>query len=127
VERCAIFVPSAIPARGNPSRTGMATLARSLPERRASESARRPLLRTPIAEYVPTRLVAGRMALIGPMTGSGFHYALLDVLSLRQVLAGTDRERVAQRLIRFEQARLADDRQLALYGQRWSRDYLASL
>jgi 2-polyprenyl-6-methoxyphenol hydroxylase-like FAD-dependent oxidoreductase len=66
---------------------------------------------TPIAEYVPTRLVAGRMALIGdaahvssPMTGSGFHYALLDVLSLRQVLAGTDRERVAQRLIRFVMA-----------------------
>jgi 2-polyprenyl-6-methoxyphenol hydroxylase-like FAD-dependent oxidoreductase len=89
---------------------------------------------TPIAEYVPTRLIAGHMALIGdaahvssPMTGSGFHYALLDVLSLRQALAGADRETIVQRLIRFEQARLADDRQLALYGQRWSRDYLASL
>jgi hypothetical protein len=30
-------------------------------------------------------------------------------------------------LAQFERARLADDRQLALYGQRWSRDYLASL
>jgi 2-polyprenyl-6-methoxyphenol hydroxylase-like FAD-dependent oxidoreductase len=88
----------------------------------------------PIAEYVPPRLIAGHMALIGdaahvssPTTGSGFHYALLDVLSLRQALAGADGETVAQRLTRFEQARLADDRQLALYGQRWSRDYLASL
>jgi 2-polyprenyl-6-methoxyphenol hydroxylase-like FAD-dependent oxidoreductase len=90
---------------------------------------------TPIAEYVPTRLIAGHMALIGdaahvssPMTGSGFHYALLDVLSLRQVFAGVaSGEAVAPALAQFERARLADDRRLALYGQRWSRDYLASL
>jgi 2-polyprenyl-6-methoxyphenol hydroxylase-like FAD-dependent oxidoreductase len=90
---------------------------------------------TPIAEYVPTRLIAGCMTLIGdaahvssPMTGSGFHYALLDVLSLRQALAGvTGGEAVTPALAQFERARLADDRQLALYGQRWSRDYLASL
>jgi len=90
---------------------------------------------TPIAEYVPTQLIAEHMALIGdaahvssPMTGSGFHYALLDVLSLRQALAGGVRgEAVAQALAQFERARLADDRQLALYGQRCSRDYLASL
>jgi 2-polyprenyl-6-methoxyphenol hydroxylase-like FAD-dependent oxidoreductase len=90
---------------------------------------------TPIAEYVPTRLIAGHVALIGdaahvssPMTGSGFHYALLDVLSLRQALAGVARgEAVAQALAQYERARLADNRQLALYGQRWSRDYLASL
>ena len=90
---------------------------------------------TPIAEYVPTQLIAGHVALIGdaahvssPMTGSGFRYALLDVLSLRQALAGVaGGEAVAPALVQFERARLADDRQLALYGQRWSRDYLASL
>jgi 2-polyprenyl-6-methoxyphenol hydroxylase-like FAD-dependent oxidoreductase len=89
---------------------------------------------TPIAEYVPTRLIAGHMALIGdaahvssPMTGSGFHYALLDVLSLRQAFVGVAGAEVAPALTQFERARLADDRQLALYGQRWSRDYLASL
>jgi 2-polyprenyl-6-methoxyphenol hydroxylase-like FAD-dependent oxidoreductase len=90
---------------------------------------------TPIAEYVPTRLVAGRMALIGdaahvssPMTGSGFHYSLLDVLSLRQALAGiATGEAVGPALTQFERARLVDDRRLALYGRRWSRDYLASL
>lgn len=90
---------------------------------------------TPIAEHVPTRLIAGHVALLGdaahvssPMTGSGFHYALLDVLSLRQALAGVaGGEAVAQALAQFDRARLADDRQLALYGQRWSRDYLASL
>jgi 2-polyprenyl-6-methoxyphenol hydroxylase-like FAD-dependent oxidoreductase len=90
---------------------------------------------TPIAEYVPTRLVAGRVALIGdaahvssPMTGSGFHYSLLDVLSLRQALAGiAGGEAVAAALTQFERARLTDDRELALYGQRWSSDYLANL
>jgi 2-polyprenyl-6-methoxyphenol hydroxylase-like FAD-dependent oxidoreductase len=90
---------------------------------------------TPIAEYVPTRLVAGRIALVGdaahvssPMTGSGFHYSLLDVLSLRQALAGiASGEAVGPALTQFERARLAEDRRLALYGQRWSRDYLASL
>jgi 2-polyprenyl-6-methoxyphenol hydroxylase-like FAD-dependent oxidoreductase len=90
---------------------------------------------TPIAEYVPKRLIAGHAALVGdaahvssPMTGSGLHYALLDVLSLRQAIAGVARGgMVALALERFERARLADDRQLALYGQRWSRDYLASL
>jgi 2-polyprenyl-6-methoxyphenol hydroxylase-like FAD-dependent oxidoreductase len=90
---------------------------------------------TPIAEYVPTRLVAGRVALVGdaahvssPMTGSGFHYSLLDVLSLRRALVGiASGEAVAPALTQFERARLVDDRRLALYGQRWSRDYLASL
>jgi len=90
---------------------------------------------TPIAEYVPTRLVAGHAALVGdaahvssPMTGSGFHYALLDVLSLRQAVAGiAPGGTVPQALARFERDRLADDRQLALYGQRWSKDYLARL
>jgi 2-polyprenyl-6-methoxyphenol hydroxylase-like FAD-dependent oxidoreductase len=89
---------------------------------------------TPIAEYVPTQLVAGRVALIGeaahvssPMTGSGFHYSLLDVLSLRQALAGIASGRAVAALTQFEHARLTDDRQLALYGQRWSRDYLANL
>jgi 2-polyprenyl-6-methoxyphenol hydroxylase-like FAD-dependent oxidoreductase len=89
---------------------------------------------TPIAEYVPTRLTAGHAALVGdaahvssPMTGSGFHYALLDVLSLRRAVAGVTPGMVAPALAQFERARLADDRQLALYGQQWSRDYLASL
>jgi 2-polyprenyl-6-methoxyphenol hydroxylase-like FAD-dependent oxidoreductase len=68
---------------------------------------------TPIAKYVPTRLIAGHMALIGdaahvssPITGGGFHYALLDVLSLRQVFAGVaDGEAVAPALAQFERAR----------------------
>jgi 2-polyprenyl-6-methoxyphenol hydroxylase-like FAD-dependent oxidoreductase len=68
---------------------------------------------TPIAEYVPTRLIAGHMALVGnaahvssPMTGSGFHYALLDVLSLRQAFAGVaGGEAVAPALAQFERAR----------------------
>jgi hypothetical protein len=50
------------------------------------------------------------------------------LLSLRQALAGvTGGEAVPPALAQFERARLADDRHLALYGHRWSRDYLASL
>jgi 2-polyprenyl-6-methoxyphenol hydroxylase-like FAD-dependent oxidoreductase len=130
------IVPSAVPADLTDTLQGLARQLWPDPRRSAVQAGLRAgrCFGTPIAEYVPTRLIAGHMALIGdaahvssPMTGSGFHYALLDVLSLRQALAGADRETIAQRLIRFEQARLADDRQLALYGQRWSRDYLASL
>jgi hypothetical protein len=40
------------------------------------------------------------------MTGSGFHYSLLDVLSLRQALAGiASGEAVAPALTQFERAR----------------------
>jgi 2-polyprenyl-6-methoxyphenol hydroxylase-like FAD-dependent oxidoreductase len=64
------------------------------------------------------------MALVGdaahvssPMTASGFHHSLLDVLSLRQALAGiAGGEAVAPALTQFERARLADDRRRALYA-----------
>jgi 2-polyprenyl-6-methoxyphenol hydroxylase-like FAD-dependent oxidoreductase len=130
------IVPSAIPADLTETLQDQAQQLWPDPWRSAVQVALRAgrCFGTPIAEYVPTRLIAGHMALVGdaahvssPMTGSGFHYGLLDVLSLRQALAVAGRQTVAQRLTLFERARLADDRQLALYGQRWSRDYLASL
>jgi 2-polyprenyl-6-methoxyphenol hydroxylase-like FAD-dependent oxidoreductase len=129
------IVPSAIPVRGNASRTGAATLAGSLEERCTSRSARRPLLRNSDRRVRANAARCGAVALVGdaahvssPMTGSGFHYSLLGVLSLRQALGGTaSGEAVAPALTQFERARLVDDRRLALNGQRWSRDYLASL
>jgi 2-polyprenyl-6-methoxyphenol hydroxylase-like FAD-dependent oxidoreductase len=84
---------------------------------------------TPIAEYVPNRLTSSRALIIGdaahvasPMTGSGFRYALLDVLAIRQALdRGGD---VAGALRTFERVRLEDDRQLVRAGQAWGQRYL---
>jgi 2-polyprenyl-6-methoxyphenol hydroxylase-like FAD-dependent oxidoreductase len=84
---------------------------------------------TPIAEYVPDRLVANRLAIIGdaahvasPMTGSGFRYGLLDVLALARSLSKD--EDVPQALRRFENERLSDDRELVLSGLAWGKQYL---
>lgn len=84
---------------------------------------------TPIAEYVPNRLVASRIAIVGdaahvasPMTGSGFRYGLLDVLALARSLSAS--EDVPRALRRFEDERLSDDRELVLYGRSWGKQYL---
>jgi len=84
---------------------------------------------TPIAEYVPNRLTSQRALILGdaahiasPMTGSGFRYALLDVLSIQQALgSGAD---VAGALRAFEDERLEEDRELVLAGEAWGRRYL---
>jgi 2-polyprenyl-6-methoxyphenol hydroxylase-like FAD-dependent oxidoreductase len=84
---------------------------------------------TPIAEYVPDHLVRERVAIVGdaahvasPMTGSGFRYALLDVLALARAVASETS--VAQALRRFERERLEEDRELVRYGRTWGRKYL---
>jgi 2-polyprenyl-6-methoxyphenol hydroxylase-like FAD-dependent oxidoreductase len=86
---------------------------------------------TPVAEYVPNRLASNRALIVGdaahvasPMTGSGFRYALLDVLAIcRALRANPD---VAMALRAFEQERLEDDRQLVLAGHAWGQRYLTS-
>jgi 2-polyprenyl-6-methoxyphenol hydroxylase-like FAD-dependent oxidoreductase len=87
---------------------------------------------TPIAEYVPNRLTSHRALVIGdaahvasPMTGSGFRYALLDVLAIRRALR--EHADVTTALHAFEQQRLEDDRRLVLAGQAWGQDYLDQL
>jgi 2-polyprenyl-6-methoxyphenol hydroxylase-like FAD-dependent oxidoreductase len=84
---------------------------------------------TPIAEYVPNRLTSHRALIIGdaahvasPMTGSGFRYALLDVLAIRGALASNADLGAALRT--FEHERLNDDRQLVLAGHAWGQQYL---
>jgi FAD binding domain len=60
---------------------------------------------TPVAEYLPPRLVRGRVALVGdaahvasPMTGAGFRNALLDVASLAACLDSADAASVPRAL-----------------------------
>jgi 2-polyprenyl-6-methoxyphenol hydroxylase-like FAD-dependent oxidoreductase len=87
---------------------------------------------TPIAEYVPDRLVRERAAIIGdaahvasPMTGSGLRYAFLDVLALAHAVK--THASVTDALRTFERERLDDDRALVQYGRTWGREYLEAV
>ena len=89
---------------------------------------------TPVAEYLPPRLVRDRVALAGdaahvasPMTGAGFQNALLDVAALAACLADADAAIVPEFLARYEQKRLSQARQLVSSGMSWGRSYLSSL
>lgn len=85
---------------------------------------------TPIAEYVPIRLMAGRLVLLGdaahvvsPATGAGLVAGLEDAEVLGQAI---EAERLGGRpaLEVYDQVRLGPARRLARASQRWSRDYL---
>jgi 2-polyprenyl-6-methoxyphenol hydroxylase-like FAD-dependent oxidoreductase len=85
---------------------------------------------TPIAEYLPVRLVAGPLALIGdaahlasPMTGAGLITGLDDVAALGRAI---DRDLAGgpPALAAYEAARLAPAQALATSSILWSRDYV---
>jgi 2-polyprenyl-6-methoxyphenol hydroxylase-like FAD-dependent oxidoreductase len=85
----------------------------------------------PIAEYLPERLTRGRLATIGdaahaasPMTGSGFHNALLDAEALAGAIASHGPTPAA--LHAYQGARLSGARALVLSGQAWGQSYLRS-
>lgn len=89
---------------------------------------RREVTCTPITEYVPDRLSAGRIALVGdaahvptPMTGMGFAASLHDAVALRQAVLSTSSLPTA--LAAYEQDRLGDARALVLSGQSFSRSF----
>lgn len=93
---------------------------------------RRAILGTPVVEYMPDRLVKGRLGLVGdaahvatPMTGNGFAAAATDAMSLAEFLTddtlGTEPEEALQR---YESARLRDVRALVQSGQRFSRNFV---
>jgi 2-polyprenyl-6-methoxyphenol hydroxylase-like FAD-dependent oxidoreductase len=89
---------------------------------------------TPVAEYLPPRLVRERVALVGdaahvasPMTGAGFQNALLDVASLAAGLGSAEAAGVPAGLARYQRERLPLARQLVSSGMSWGRSYLASL
>lgn len=89
---------------------------------------RRAVIGTPIAEYVPTRLAAGRVAIVGdaahvptPMTGSGFAESLYDAEALANAI--TDSGSTATALLEYEGARLRSARNLVQSGQGFSRSF----
>jgi len=89
---------------------------------------------TPVAEYLPERLVRGRVALIGdaahvasPMTGAGFENALLDVAALAATVDDGSAADVPRALGRYEQERLPVVRRLVSSGMAWGRSWLNNL
>jgi 2-polyprenyl-6-methoxyphenol hydroxylase-like FAD-dependent oxidoreductase len=85
---------------------------------------------TPVAEYLPVRLTRDEVALVGdaahvatPMTGAGFHNALLDVEVLATVLAGEGGTDGPAALRRYEERRLPQARRLVQSGMAWSRSF----
>ncbi|MBQ1080750.1 FAD-dependent monooxygenase [Nocardiopsis sp. B62] len=91
---------------------------------------RREVTGVPIAEYVPRRLAAGRLAIVGnaahvptPMTGSGFAASLQDAAWLSRELAAADSATVPGALARYENTRLDGARDLVRSGQGFSRSF----
>jgi 2-polyprenyl-6-methoxyphenol hydroxylase-like FAD-dependent oxidoreductase len=92
---------------------------------------RRAVIGTPIAEYLPTRLTRGRIALVGdaahvptPMTGRGFGASLQDALALADAVSnGVQGDAALEALFRYEQQRLLPARSLVKNGQQFSRSF----
>lgn len=86
---------------------------------------RRVVIGTPIAEYIPDRLVRGRVALVGdaahvpsPMTGRGFAESLLDAESLGNAINSHTGDRdYTPALLSYELDRLDAVRELVRSGQ----------
>ncbi|MFC1434031.1 FAD-dependent monooxygenase [Streptacidiphilus sp. N1-3] len=92
---------------------------------------RHAVIGTPIAEYVPDRLVNGRLALVGdaahvptPMTGSGFGASLDDAEAIAaSIAAGVRGSEVAQGLRTYENKRLGVVQAMVRSGQQFSRAF----
>jgi len=92
---------------------------------------RRAVIGTPIAEYVPDRLVSGRIALVGdaahvptPMTGSGFSASLYDAEALADAIDAAPKwNRPSEALLDYERNRLHSVRSMVRSGQNFSRSF----
>jgi 2-polyprenyl-6-methoxyphenol hydroxylase-like FAD-dependent oxidoreductase len=88
---------------------------------------------TPIVQYKPARLAAGRVALAGdaahaasPMVGGGFRQGLYDVLALSRILAEISSPgQVPEALGLYQQARLAEAVRHVTRSERATAAYLA--
>jgi 2-polyprenyl-6-methoxyphenol hydroxylase-like FAD-dependent oxidoreductase len=89
---------------------------------------RRSIIGTPISEYVPERVVSGRLAMVGdaahvltPMTGNGFATSRDDAIALGRLLSGHADFEQALRI--YEAERLPIVRSLVESGRQFSRTY----
>jgi 2-polyprenyl-6-methoxyphenol hydroxylase-like FAD-dependent oxidoreductase len=88
---------------------------------------------TPIVQYRPARMAAGRVALAGdaahaasPMVGGGFRQGLYDVRALtRELTAVGSPDEVPDALTRYSQARLAGAIRHVRSSERETAAYLA--
>jgi 2-polyprenyl-6-methoxyphenol hydroxylase-like FAD-dependent oxidoreductase len=88
---------------------------------------------TPVAEYVPVRLVRGPLVLIGdaahvavPATGAGLYTGLEDVEALGRIMEA-GRGGVQAALKRYETVRFGPAQDLGLSSRQWSESYLARI
>lgn len=97
---------------------------------------RRDILGTPIAEYVPERVVNGRIALVGdaahvptPMTGSGFAASMDDADAVAEAVASGLRHGtlLPRALAAYERKRLPRVRSMVQSGQQFSRSFAGQL
>ena len=95
--------------------------------------AKRQVLGTPIAEYVPLRLASGRLAIVGnaahvptPMTGKGFDASVCDAEVLARMLREATPDDVAASLGKYESTRLGDVQRLVRSGKQFSRSFARS-
>ncbi|MEH7438258.1 NAD(P)/FAD-dependent oxidoreductase [Neobacillus drentensis] len=85
----------------------------------------------PIAEYVPDKLVKGRIAIVGdaahlptPLTASGFNASLQDAATLADCVAkGIQGTAAGEALLEYESRRLKNVRQIVQSGQSFSRSF----
>ncbi|WP_202034331.1 FAD-dependent monooxygenase [Ewingella americana] len=92
---------------------------------------RREIIGTPIGEYMPRRLVRGRICMVGdaahvpsPMTGRGFDESARDALSLAEEVK-KGKYNIADALQRYETNRLDTARELVRSGYRFSHSFTA--
>ncbi len=94
--------------------------------------ARRDVIGTPVAEYLPNCLSHGRVCLVGdaahvpsPMTGSGFAASALDAMALAEALdSGAAGTSVTEALCLYEAKRMEAARDLVRSGQSFSRSFV---
>jgi 2-polyprenyl-6-methoxyphenol hydroxylase-like FAD-dependent oxidoreductase len=98
---------------------------------------RKVIFGTPLAEYLPERLVAGRLALVGdaahvasPMVGAGFSSGLQDGKAFIAAISrsgGTAAHAGDQALRRYDEVRLAPNRRRVLESLAETKDLLGSV
>lgn len=124
------LLPASIPAAtyADLDRVAASRFSRPWSDAIRDSVARRSVIGTPIAEYVPTRLVAGRVALVGdaahvptPMTGSGFSESLYDAEALATAIVAE--AEIPAALLDYERLRLRDAQSLVTSGQAFSLSF----